>query len=437
MNPEGHDAWSGKEISATKETLVQLSTYPDASLISSVGSEISGPKKIDSELSAENASFNDSAYVSSAQSNIGPGASGSSGTSPAEEKHTLRRGKVLLGTGLTVFEAEIDKDTNQRYTEVMRRVFTLLAKKRQLWTRNDRNPGDWTIRIMVLGSSEADISPYLVIFCSPELCGKVGKFLKSKRVKELYEQEGLKIQIVEHPPRQTSAVLSIDVCLKDQPTSKKNTFCGLPILFVDNSGGPSRVQTRKATFGGVIEVTFDDGRSMQYGLTAGHAVEDLLLTEAHEFSEESDDEDLPAWNSVAAQPSARPIPGDGGSCEASFDAWGFSGQARFATVIDNNRLHGVMNGTAQPLHDWALIHIDSPKPNVVYSSDLFKEVEERFLMVASRPAFSDGLCDPVLMMTFSGLKNGRLSSLPGAILRGRSTSFVQTYMLELDEGQGE
>jgi hypothetical protein len=65
-----------------------------------------------------------------------------------------------------------------------------------------------------------------------------------------------------------------------------------------------------------------------------------------------------------------------------------------------------------------------------------KQVEEKPLVIASKPAFGDNLWDPVVMIGSSGLKRGRLSNLPGAIMRANSNSFVKTYMLELDEGYG-
>jgi hypothetical protein len=85
-------------------------------------------------------------------------------------------------------------------------------------------------------------------------------------------------------------------------------------------------------------------------------------------------------------------------------------------------------------HDWALFGVNVPKPNVLCNSESLEE--KRPLKIASRPGFCDNLCDPVIMMGSSGLKRGRLSSLPGAILGGNSKSFVKTYMLELDEGNG-
>ncbi len=59
-------------------------------------------------------------------------------------------------------------------------------------------------------------------------------------------------------------------------------------------------------------------------------------------------------------------------------------------------------------------------------------------MVASRPQFHDGLSDPVIMMGDSLVpKRGELSSLQSRILIGGSDTFVDAYMLTMDENCGE
>jgi hypothetical protein len=139
------------------------------------------------------------------------------------------------------------------------------------------------------------------------------------------------------------------------------------------------MQRRKATFGGVIEATFENRRSMQYGMTAGHAPEELLSspnrTDSRDMDHAGDSIDDGFW---------------GSSVETSY----YSEKTTLGNILNNNKLPGVLAG-ARPSHDWALFGLDSPKPNVVCN---LEQGEERPLIIASRPAFSDNLCDPVIMM---------------------------------------
>jgi hypothetical protein len=422
------------------QSQVLLETLTDKSHTRDVKRGISKLNQINPHIPVKKSSFHDSAYESFERSTVVPGAS-VAGASAVEEKHSPRRGKVLPGTRLAVWEKEIDEDDMERFLEVRRGIHVLLADQNAVWTRDDPKPGDMTTRIRVLGETESETAPYLIVFCSRKLYRRVRSFMVSKQVKELYDPVGLKVEVIKHPPRRTSAVLDIEVCRPNNPSMVDQiTFCGSPILLVDNSDPPSCSRTRKATFGGVIEVKFDDGRLIQYGMTAGHAVEKLLNGDAEthdvDCSDDSSDEEAQTQNSVAAEQNFTQKLPDDWDWDASFDVWGSSDHAPFARIIDNDRLPGVSAGTAHLLHDWALFEIESRNPKALYNVVSSNREEKRSLMIASKPAFFDGLCDPVIMMGSHGLKRGRLSSLPGAILKGRTMTFVDTYMLELDEGYG-
>jgi len=381
-------------------------------------------------------SFKDSAYESLTRSNNG---TGSSRTSPTEEKHLPSRGKPFPGTDLTRFTKEIESSNLKRYEEVMDEINNLLKAKKAGWNKGNSYPSGMASQIRVLGTTETEAAPYLVVYCSRNLCAPADRFLRSKRVKKLYDKQGLKMIVVEHPPRMTSAVLDIDVCLNNEPTNDPITFCGSPMLLVDKSHAPSCVRTRKATIGGVIEVTLENGRTKQYGMTAGHAVEDLLSTSraaSYEVDHLEDSISLQKQGSAATPYSTSLTFGDDWDWESSFDAWESTEHTPIANILNNNSLPEVIAERAHPSHDWALFEMPSPKPNLLCNLETSKQVEEKPLVIASKPAFGDNLWDPVVMIGSSGLKRGRLSNLPGAIMRANSNSFVKTYMLELDEGYG-
>jgi hypothetical protein len=250
-----------------------LETHPDPPPTYIVSSDGPSSSEASARIPTKKTSFHDSACGSLALSKNG---SGASRVSTVEETHVARKGRPFPGTGLTEYRKEHDKETIRRFNQVRTGIEKLLEGKKEIWNRGNPYPSAVAIRIHDLGENEIVAAPYLVVRCSPNWCRRVRNLLKSKRVRELFDEQGLKMIVLEHPPRMTSAALDIDVCLSNTPTSNQITFCGSPILLVDKTHGPSRDPKRKATFGGIIEVTLADGSSTRYGMTAGHAIEDLL-----------------------------------------------------------------------------------------------------------------------------------------------------------------
>ncbi len=106
-------------------------------------------------------------------------------------------------------------------------------------------------------------------------------------------------------------------------------------------------------------------------------------------------------------------------------------------ILDNSRLPGVAAGNTYPSHDWSLFSINSPKPNEVPTLKSPSNDERHQLLVAARPKFHDQLSDPVIMIgSTCKPRRGELSSLPARILIGHSETFIDAYMLELEDGNG-
>jgi hypothetical protein len=104
---------------------------------------------------------------------------------------------------------------------------------------------------------------------------------------------------------------------------------------------------------------FEDGSSEQYGMTAGHAIENLLSTNGAEsyevdFSEDSDgEEDMQRQDSVPAQQSASLNVTDDWLKDSSFGAWdSFSSDYEsLGSVLDNNNFPRVIAGRTPLPHD--------------------------------------------------------------------------------------
>jgi len=401
---------------------------------------------------AENLSILDSAYASilsfDGTSTLGPS------KESMEQRHSPRGKCEIPGTNLSIFEKEIDPYAKSRFEEVRGEIETHLVTIRAEWATRHKHSQQLEIatKLSVVGKTDSDTAPHLLIFCAPKLCRKVNKFLRSNYVKELCEPSDptvprLKLKVIGHAPHKTSALLNIDVCYNGAAVIEQNTHCGTPIILVDKSQGSTGAQKRKATVGGIIEITNKDGKVLHYGMTAGHVIEALSQIGAgdddeSDCSEDSDDDDeysIPFDDEDDMYIRISDSENDDGVLQPTDvnSLCQLSGQAAFAAVLDNNSLPGVVDGTTNPSHDWGILQIDHPKPNVLNCFNSLGEMERRPLVKVSRPPFHDGLSDLVIMIGPRGPKNGRLSSLPGRILLGRSRKFVETYILELSEDKGK
>jgi hypothetical protein len=129
--PISRDALAEGDALPAEQSQGPPAKHPDIPLTNNSNCDIPSWNATNPPILAENVSFNDSAYVSLGRSNTGQG---TATTSLTEEKHSPRRGKVLPGTGLTVFEKEIEEDKKKRFEEVMERICELLAGKKLKWT---------------------------------------------------------------------------------------------------------------------------------------------------------------------------------------------------------------------------------------------------------------------------------------------------------------
>jgi hypothetical protein len=408
--------------------------------------------QLKSRIVAVNLSIPDSAYASVSSSE------GASTLGPAkestEQRHSPRLKCEIPGTNLSIFEKEIDPYAKSRFEQVRGEIETHLVTIRAEWaTRHKRSQQlEIATKLSVVGKTDSNATPHLLIFCAPKLRWKVSKFLRSNYVKELCEPSDptvpqLKLKVIGHAPHKTSAFLSMDVCYDGAAVVEQNTYCGMPIILVNKPQGSIGAQKRKATVGGIIEITNKDGKVLHYGMTAGHVIEALSQIgtggdDGSDCSKDSDDEDeysIPLDDEDDMYISISDAKNDDGVLEPT-DADNIcqvSEQVAFAAVLDNNSLPGVVDGTTNPSHDWGLLQFDHPKPNVLNCFNSLGQTDRRPLVKVSRPTFHDGLSDLAILIGPRGPKNGRLSSLPGRILLGRSKKFVETYMLELNEDKGK
>jgi hypothetical protein len=183
------------------------------------------------------------------------------------------------------------------------------------------------------------------------------------------------------------------------------------------------------------------GTSTLYGMTAGHILQDWQKNTvyAYEHSIQPEhiekiplDDSIDAADSTMLQSAFQPKE------DLSREAWNFSRCETLGDMLDTDQLPNVVAQISSPSHDWALFRVNSPKPNELRTLQNSGYYESRAILIASRPTFHDNLSDPVMVIGGSHEpKPGELSNLPGRILIGKNETFVDAYMLELNEGNGE
>lgn len=232
----------------------------------------------------------------------------------------------------------------------------------------------------------------------------------------------------------------------------------MPLLFTDMSRGAVPKAIRTATFGGVVKIVHEDhsfGSYGSYGMTANHTIEDCKQdTDVeddtdetnwgnYESADESDsesledtqDEDgfLPAYSEAKRLDRSSRLLHDAGLPKP----WDFPDRIAFGKVADVCRLPNQDSEKKMPSHDWALLKLDSTKPNELCTTDYLGVQRTKPLLVTSQPNFQDELSDPITLISGSrGPQAGELFSNPTRLLLGTSEVFVNAYRLTLNDGYG-
>jgi hypothetical protein len=338
----------------------------------------------------------------------------------ADERNlqTRKRARRVPGTtNLFMFSNRIDEDTLKHYYRVRPIIEGLLIDE---LTASGFDAGTVSTRLVVIGKTEEEATPRLIVFCELDAESIVRTLLTSEHVTPYLrprEQSVPRLEphIVPRGPNLTSACLDISICCNNIFADEHTTYCGAPVMLTSGCRGLYQKRKRQATFGGVIRVDRGNGETDLYGMTAGHVVEELLMQERLQDS----DGQLP-WEM------------HGWMCEHNI----------MGNVLDQNMLPGVAAGQAQPSHDWALFNVTTPRPNTVVPMasqhrGVSDYVAAHQILVAKRPKFEDETSDPVLLLSsIHGTQRGELTNHHARIWIGQSKIFVNAYMLELEEGHG-
>ncbi|KAH6892496.1 hypothetical protein B0T10DRAFT_375476, partial [Thelonectria olida] len=369
---------------------------------------------------------------------------------------------------LAEFDKSVDDDTLSRF----RHLHAQIEKPLLAYIRS-RLPGrkyrPIALRLMVLGRSEDDAKPCIVVFCPEQQSKRVRKFFDKSSVRALCRPEddntpSFNVFVLGRPVETKHGDDDVDVFISIMGESEvytTETYCGAPIIIRQPSGAE-----RRCTFGGIIKTVSLDGDVKLYGLTVGHVLfgdsdDDLTVGTMSDGAEPLDDwafqlsdsesedepddlagEDLDGIESLHAIESLQLAWEDTSDTSQSWASLevGKIGCVSKASMQSETATANTNGEESKPFYDWALIDMESYKPNRLRARKLpngevrdgaFKSGE---LVMPAMPPRNSGKRQPVVLLSGSeGPKRGSLSALPSRLLLGPGKAFVDTLVLGLDD----
>jgi hypothetical protein len=338
----------------------------------------------------------------------------------------------------------VGKETISRFNEVVERIEEQLVSYVQK-SRSKHYP--ITVRLAVTGEEE-DTKPWIVVFCHVKQAKRVRRFFGKQFAKEICQPQdpslpSFEVHVHSRAPQLRTALHDIDVyngkCPLDTGRSEV-TLCGTPIKFAKGE------QARIATLGGIIKLTSPDGEYVLYGMTAGHAAEDLeddMDDDESDYISSEDEEEVqdnnlgnrkttaaltldpsPMRNPSEALPSTLMLP----------DQW----EALKSTLVCSVEDPSPTELEREKNFDWALVNFgdhSAIKPNTLGAVGSEK-ARWNDLKVASTILEYPMTPSVIMISGLQGPKHGTLSALPSKLLSGSGQKFVNTYILTLNENDG-
>ncbi|TGJ79188.1 hypothetical protein E0Z10_g9578 [Xylaria hypoxylon] len=206
-------------------------------------------------------------------------------TTPKEKLHESAKDNPLPGGPLSLlfFKKKkvsiIDKPTGQPTIDCFRAIQPYFEKLLLEEIRTRQMPGTRhkpiSTRLAMMGTSESDARPHIVVLCQPEHKRWVQNFVKKEIIVDICRPKDLGAPVFEVivfgiAPRLRVSKPAIEIVANAKsilPATPMDTLCGIPICFRHSNG-----QRQNATFGGIIKVVTAGGGIELLGITAGHAL---------------------------------------------------------------------------------------------------------------------------------------------------------------------
>ena len=250
---------------------------------------------------------------------------------------------------------------------------------------------DLVFQPMVVGKNEEEAKLHMAVLCEPALASILEAAFQHGPVQsELgipYTTEALGYVVIPEPFDEVNAELPLEIFSAKDYAVEHSTHCGAPLLVRRHRDNASGSVVRQSTFSGVIKVSFANGETRFYGITAGHVIKD---TRQHRFQ-------LSTSMTSKTDTVYNPL---------SIGAW-LSSEEILSRPLDPARLPGVQAQRAHPSHDWCLFEVQPTHCNkAIHTSkkvpttktDTLPDNENHSIVIAERPAFNDDTSDPVLIL---------------------------------------
>lgn len=332
----------------------------------------------------------------------------------------------LPGTRLKYFSTPISEQLRDRFFDIKilytQPLFDAISKKRS-------NPGDVSMKLKYLGSSEDTARPYIIIQCAKKVSKKVTKFFAQDHVKEVLKDDFC-VFVLDQELRRLVADNAINVLANYWP---KETLCGLPIKIARDGISST------ATLGGLIMV--ETAETHLYGLTAGHCLkrDGDSYPKTSEMNEDLDsdsgsdcsdvDSELENFDWIGSLLYSSSENSEAGDVESVAET----------KVIGNITYHS-FSGPTERNYDWALIDLKPLhlEPNALVLNDLGPpgsrlgpEGLGKTIVWISSSGRAGSTPKKVLVLTNHGPQSGVLMFNGSCLLMDPGSKFVHTYDLTM------
>ncbi|KAI4665566.1 uncharacterized protein J4E78_003028 [Alternaria triticimaculans] len=332
----------------------------------------------------------------------------------------------IPGTDLYIYKKAYNKDALRHGRGVRHAIEGKIQE--DVFAKDPSRPRDVSIELRMVGKTFDAAKLHVLIFCAADLAESLEAIIKLPVVFELRRSSRetvpqLDITVVPRPIRLASDDFTIDACGQRAFFARHRTYCGSPVILRTNLKQPSQTLARKATFGGVLKVTYGSGETGFHGMTAGHAVKELLQ------------ECTAVLPGMRTEPSTKRNGFDPLEWIADDDVLG--------RVLLPPVFPGVAAGRSTLTHDWALFDVATLLPNMVTRiqhapAHESEGLQDRPILIAEKPHFPDDISAAVqLLGATEGPRDGELSSLPARLWLSHNECFVDAYMLNLAQGDGQ
>ncbi|KAM0795600.1 hypothetical protein BDR22DRAFT_893999 [Usnea florida] len=343
-------------------------------------------------------------------------------------------------TKLKVFDKEIPQLTQHRFHDLHelfeRPLIEYLIKAKV-------HPNPVSIKLKVMGESEATAKPWIVVLCSTTASKKIRQFLNQPQIKAAYQPldtadsfyPSFKVLVCNRPPRPMAGTeIYADF-------NEGATMCGRMIKVGEAH------QSRFATLGGVIKVIKPSGSIMLYGMSAGHILLQQPLGQDSfdevDYCDEEDEgfysggEDYELDDFYEGDEEVRDSATTGAEIQnvsQSTQLGRLWPKVGCVSAASNDR-----SGTGTDL-DWMLIEFDKTedcRPNLLVSPNREKEAAGDCQLKENRKCTEDGSTRSVFLLSGTGgVKRGTLSTSLSFLMMGPAKAFTKTYTLVLPHGSG-